>query len=135
MAEVYTWPEGSAYFWSGNSTTSALATYARNIAHTRRKVFTSYRAPHGATYSGYNYASAATLTIGQLYSQLNLVNYFEAAPVNGFHAHLMHSAGGIGQTGGVFLYSGTIHEVSLNGSDGQVFNHTFQAQFPTWSAY
>lgn len=135
MAEALIWNEGSALFWTGNSTTSALAAFAQNVAQSRQITFTSYKPPHAAVYTNYPHASAATLSIGQLHAQVQLISFFEAATGGGLHAHIKNLAPNISQSGGVFLYSGTLISCDLVGSEGQAFKYNFLARFPTWSAY
>jgi len=135
MAEALIWNEGSALFWTGNSTTSALAAFAQNMTQTRQITYTSYKPPHAVAFTNYAIASAATLSIGQLHAQAQLISFFEAATGGGLHAHIKNSAPGISQSGGVFLYSGTLISCELVGSDGQAFKYSFAARFPSWTAY
>jgi len=135
MAEALIWNEGSALFWTGNSTTSALAAFAQNITQGRQITYTSYKPPHATTFTNYPIASGATLSIGQLHAQAQLISFFEAATGGGLHAHIKNNVPNITQSGGVFLYSGTLLSCELVGSEGQAFRYSFAAHFPSWTAY
>lgn len=135
MAEVFIWPEGSAYIWTGNSTTSALLSYCRNITNTRTKTYQHYRPPHQGTYTDYVLTSAATLSMGQGYSQLNAIKLFELASGGEVHMHLKHVIPNVSFSGGVFLYSGNFLNVNYAAQDDAILFTNLSMNFQAWSAY
>lgn len=135
MAEVFHWSEGSAYIWTGNSTTSALLSYCRNITNTRTRTYQHYRPPHASTYTDYALTSAATLSMSQGYSQLNAIKLFELAVGGDIHMHLKHVVNSVGNSGGVFLYSGNFQNVGLSEQDESLLITNLSMTFQTWSAY
>lgn len=135
MAEVFQWAEGSAYIWTGNSTTSALLSYCRNISNTRTRAYQHYRPPHASTYTDYALSSAASLSVSQAYSQLNAIKLFEGAVGGDVHMHLKHVVTNVGNSGGVFLYSGNFQNVGLAAQEDALLITNLSMTFQTWSAY
>lgn len=135
MAEVYSWYEGSAYIWTGSSSTSALVAYARNIQVTRKIVYQHYKPPHATVYTNYPVASAATLSIGQLYADATLQKMVNSATGGGYHVHLKNLIGATNQSGGTFLYSGNIDTIDIGGNDNQISTLSINGNFPSWGDY
>ena len=135
MAEVYSWSEGSAYFFTGAGGQSALATFARDVNLTLTRQWHKYRPPRTTTYSKRVLSQQATLSFGQLYSQFKLIQMFESA-TGGIHCHIEHMVtGGVVQTGGFYLYTGELQSLSHNGSEGNLLNISLQGSFDVWSAH
>ena len=135
MSEVYVFEEGSAYFWTGSSSTSALVAYVQNVKARLTITYTSYKPPHATTYTTYAIGSGAQLTIGELYNNATLGKIFNSATGGGIHVHLKHSVGGITQSGGIFLYSGYLPSYDISESPGAADIENLQGNFPTWSIY
>ena len=135
MAEVYSWAEGSAYFWTGGSSTSALVAYARNITLTRKVTYQKYKPPHATVYTNYPIGSAAQLTIGQLYTDPTMQKVFNSASGGGLHVHLKNLIGATNQSGGVFLYSGNFDVLDISMADNQIGTVTMNSTFPSWGDY
>lgn len=133
--EVYTFNEGSAYFWTGGAgVTSALAAYVQNATVQISVTYTAYKPPHATRFTQYPYASGAQLTIGQLYSNPTLGLMFDSA-TGGIHVHLKHVINGLTQTGGLFLYSGYLGNYTLGEQRDAAITEGLQGAFPTWTRY
>ena len=135
MTEVFTWPEGSAYIWSGNSTTSALLTFARNATVVASVTRHAYRPPFAAARVYTEIDRRATLTIGQAFSQKDLLGYTQNAAGGIVHCHVKYTVPAVGISGGMFLWTGSIESNSINGSDGGEVALSIQGTFDNWSAY
>lgn len=135
MSEVFVFEEGSAYFWTGAAgASSALAAYVQNVRVQLNITYTAYKPPHATQYTTYPYASAASVSIGELYNNPTLGKFFAGA-TGGIHMHFKHSAGNIGQTGGIFLYSGYLPSYTLTENVGGPNIEGAQGTFPTWTIY
>ncbi|KKK56271.1 hypothetical protein LCGC14_3066190 [marine sediment metagenome] len=134
MSEVFVWPEGSAYIYTGAGAQSALASYAQDVQLTLSRTWHKYRPPRATTYTKYVIAQEARLTIGQLYSQKELLFMFESA-TGGMHVHLKHLIGSVGTTAGFRLYSGEFNVLSFNGRSDSPFSVSVEGTFNHWSVY
>src|SRR5512147_1132000 len=108
MSEVYSWPEGACYLWTGGASTSALIAYARNVTVTKQITYARFKSPHATTYTNYPIASAVTLSIGQLYADSTLQKMFNSATGGGYHVHVKNLNASTNDSAGVFLYSGNL---------------------------
>jgi hypothetical protein len=133
MAEVFTWPEGSAYFWSGDSTNSALLTFAQNATVSLSIARFSYRPPTATQRTYIELNRQAALSISQGFSQKSMLNYGQNAAGGAIHCHITH--GNVGTSGGMYLWTGEIQNMNIAGIDGQAITLSMQAQFEKWSAY
>jgi hypothetical protein len=135
LAEAYVFEEGLAYFWTGGGgATSALVAYVQNVRVQASITYTAFKPPHATTYTQYPIASGATVSIGEAYCTPTLGKMFASATA-GIHCHFMHSAANIGQTGGIFLYSGYLGAYSLTENPGGAIIEGLQGNFPTWQIY
>lgn len=101
----------------------------------RKVTYQKYKPPHAAQYTNYPIASAAQLTIGQLYTDPTMQKVFDSATGGGLHVHLKNLIGSTNQSGGVFLYSGNFDVLDMGQGDGQIGTVTMNATFPTWGDY
>lgn len=134
MSEVFSFNEGSAYIYTGAGAQSALALFARNIALQTNNRWHKYRPPRSTTYVSTLVEQEATLSIGQLHSQLALIQIFESATA-GVHVHLKHLVPSLNVSGGWRLFSGRLNNVGLGESDGGMNTVSLQGDFNVWSAY
>lgn len=133
MAEVLVFAEGSAWVYTG--TNSGVAAYVRNVRVQFSISYTAYKPPHATTYTVYPYASAATLSIDQAFSNPTFGKLFDSATGGGYHVGLRYLAGGVNQSGGINLYSGWMGGASFtDGGQGEVMQG-LQGTFPSWSRF
>jgi hypothetical protein len=136
MAEVFSFSEGSALFWTGNSTTSALMPFTRTVRVNLSIDRHSYRVPFSTQRTWTELERAATLNAGQAFSDKTGLHFLTQATGGQVHAHITHIVPGANISGGIFLYTGTLSNGSFDGSEGQgeqglglVFT------FERWTAY
>jgi hypothetical protein len=135
MAEVFTWAEGSAYFWSGNSSTSARLSFARNATVATTVSRYRYRVPYASTWTYIEIDRGADLSISQGFSDKSLLNYHQNAAGGVVHCHIKNVVGTTGTSGGIFLWTGEIKSLSVGGGDGSEMAVSLAAHFDNWSAY
>lgn len=135
MTEVFAWPEGSMWLWTGSPTASAsgVVAYAESMSVALARGWDNYRNLTGIYHNTLT-GRRADLRIGALYTLDNtgMVTLHEAETA--VHVHLRHSAS-VGGTAGVFLWSGRIDTVEINGSDKGVYRMNVVYHANVWSAY
>jgi len=131
--EVYAWPEGTIYLYTGTATASALVAYAQNLRASIGRGWDNYRTLTGL-YQDALTGLRADVQIGTFYTTDNvtLTRMFESATA--VHMHLKHGSTTIG-TAGVFLYSGRLDNIEIAGSDGELFRYAVNYHANAWSAY
>jgi hypothetical protein len=132
MAETFAWPEGSVYLWTGATTASAVVAYAEHVYGTLLYGIDNFRTLDG-TYHNLWTGQRADVYVGAFYTtdaqQLQVIADAQTA----IHAHLKHS--GLAGSAGLFLYSGAIDSVQLQGAAGDVYRFSLQFHANNWSAY
>lgn len=135
MSEVYSWPEGACYIWTGAASTSALIAYARNVTVTKQITYARFKPPHSLTYVNYPIASSVTLAIGQLYADATLQKMFNSATGGGYHVHIKNLNAGTNDSGGIFVYSGNLNSQDIGTTEGALSTQTVNGIFPSWGDY
>ena len=130
--EVFGWPDGSVWFWTGAGGSSAVVAYATE---------TTVREYHGAenfqtldgTYHNVATGRMCQVTIGAMYCADVLPLETMASAQTAVHVQ-MHQANGLGSAGRV-LYSGFIDNLEIAGRERDMYrvNMTYHAN--VWSAY
>jgi len=133
--EVFSFREGSAYFWTGNATNSALLRYVRNINVTLSSGYHEYRPPYGA----YTYVPTGfegRVDIDQGYMQKDLVKFFRNAAAGTVHAKIIHVIPGAGGSAGFVLWSGAFTQLRFGGmtNDGEQ-SLSVGAFFRAWTGW
>lgn len=129
MAEAFSFAEGSAQVVTGGAT--SLMTYVRDVRVVPTIGWYSYRPPHSTTYVYQETARNVSLSIGQVYAQKDVITMFNGATAGGVHIRVIHAAAGV--TGELWVYSGVINSLPLEGGDGDVMMRTVQGDFQTWN--
>lgn len=132
MAEVYAWPEGELYIWSGAATASGSpVAYVTNATLTTQwqwsndpRLDGSYRNHLQGQRANIN--AALAYTIGT--SAVTLAQNTAVVHVKFQHNGVNGSAGFIG-------YSGQIDSLNLQGSEGGTYGLSMAAHCNIWSAY
>jgi len=135
MSEVLSFYEGSAYLYTGNA--SALALFVRNVqvnATVRRH---EYRPPHSTTWTYIDMQDTpAQVTIGQAWHSGVWPKLAYAGTGGSLVLHLKHVPDGSINSGGIWLYTGTLQALRFNGADGNAEQTiSLQGEFKAWSAY
>lgn len=120
MAEVFAWREGQVYVWTGNSTVSALTAYAQNINASLVYGWNNRRLVTG-TYQDVLTGVRVDVQIGAMYTPDAILQKFALLTAE-THLHLRHSS--LGGTAGIFLWSGRIDRIDIQGNEGNVYNFT-----------
>lgn len=120
MPEVFAWREGQCFVWTGNSTVSALTAYAQNINASIAYGWNNRRLVTG-TYQDVLTGQRADVQIGAMYTPDATIQKFAALTAL-THMHLRHSS--LGGTAGIFLWSGRIDRIDLQGSEANVYSFT-----------
>jgi hypothetical protein len=56
-----------------------------------------------------------------------------AESATAIHFKFIHS--GVNGTAGMFLYSGRVDNLSIQGAEGQIYTYSMRAHFNNWSAF
>ena len=132
MAEVYAWPEGALYIWSGAANASgAPVAYVNNANLTTQwqwsndpRLDGSYRDHLQGQRANIN--AALAYTIGQ-----NAVTLAQATAT----VHFKFQHNGVDGSAGFIAYSGKIDSLNLNGAAAGTYAMTLAAHCNIWSAY
>lgn len=136
MAEVFSYSEGSAYVWTGNSTTSALLTFTRGVRIGLSVTRHSYRPPFSAARVWTELERQATLNVGMAYSEKTALKFLTEATGGQVHCHVTHLVPNVGVSGGFFMYTGTLADGNFAGTEGQGEQAiNFNATFERWTGY
>jgi hypothetical protein len=133
MAEVYNFPEGTAWVWTGDSTNSAALTFATEQSITINRGSQSYREPFSNQYTYVRSGEVARGNFSQLHSQKNLKSLFAGTNPGEFHMHV--SERHLSVSAGFRLWSGEIASLSWNSTPGDNSTLNIQVFFGTASAY
>ena len=135
MSEAYSFNEGSAWVWTGNSTTSALFTYAVDVSVTFSKRRSSARAPYANQYTFVPIDSMARATINQMKSQLTARALFLNGADGDIHVKTKSVQPGQNVSAGWLLWSGSFLSTREASVVGAVDTVSHDAVFQTASAY
>lgn len=132
MAEIYAWPEGALYIWSGAANASGTpAAYVNNATLAVQwqwsndpRLDGSYRDHLQGKRGNLNATLAYTIGMG-------LVELAHATAT--VHFKLQHD--GVDGSAGFIGYSGRIDSLNLNGSEGGTYGLSIAAHVNEWSAY
>jgi hypothetical protein len=130
--EVYTWPEGAVYLWTGTTGNSALIAYATDTQIREVHGFINFPTLTG-TYHDVITGRRADVGIGALYLADSLVLQQFASAETAVHMHLAHTANGA--SAGRFLWSGRIDSYENAGRQGALFTVRLNYHANIWSAY
>lgn len=120
MSEIFTWMEGQAFLWSGNSTVSALTAYIQNTTLNAQFGWLNRRLVTG-TYQDLLTGQRFDLQVGGMYMPDATIQKF-ALQTALVHVHLRHSS--LGGTAGTFLWSGRIDSLQVVGSEANPYVFT-----------
>jgi hypothetical protein len=132
MSEACAWPEGAIYLWTGTATASGVVAYAERVYGTLAYGINTVRTFDGVYHNLWT-GQRADVYVAAFYTTDALTFQKMAAAQTGVHAHLKHTA--VGASAGVFLYSGALNSVTLNGANGDVLRYSLALQANNWSAY
>ena len=130
--EVFAWPDGNVWLYTGTATASALVAYATE---------TTVREFHGAeNWANLNgeYRNTVTgrvvqVTIGALYCADVLPLQVMASAETAVHLHIAHNNGLA--SAGRRLYSGFIDSLEEAGRENDLFRARLTYHANVWSAY
>ena len=130
--EVYGWPDGNVWLYTGAAGSSALVAYATE---------TTVREFHGAeNWSDLNGAYHNTVTgrvinvdIGAMYCADVVPLQVMASAETAVHLHITHNNGLA--SAGQRMYSGFIDSVEIAGREGDLFRARLSYHANVWSAY
>lgn len=136
MAEVFAWNEGSAYLWTGNSTTSALFKFTRGIRLGLSINRHSYRVPFATVRTWTEIERQAVLNVTQAYSEKTGLSFLYAGTGGQIHAHVFYLTPGPGVSGGFILNTGTLSDGTFDGNEAQAEQPLgLSMTFERWTAY
>lgn len=131
MAEVYSWPDGELHVYTGSHTASGNPiAYVQNVSMSRALTWDSRPSVSG-TYRQHLTDKRADFTFGVGYADATLAALLDATTA--VHVKFTH-ASNLGSAGFI-AYSARLSNGALNGSDGGLFNETYQGFCHTWSAF
>lgn len=136
MPETFNFSDGGAWVWTGDSTTSAELNFARNVSVTLASGRSGYRAPFSNQYTYIATGFIARVNMAAAYSDKNVIALFTGHAGGDFHMHVKHLTPNVNESGGFFLYTGLINQVTFNGTDGSPEQSlSFVAEFRAWLGY
>lgn len=134
MAEVFAFPEGSAFLGTGNA--SALGLFVGQITVTIRRERHAYRPPYAVRNSYVELRrSGAAFSLTQQHSQAQWQKLLANSTGGALWGHVFSLNPGTNDSAGVWLYTGTLNDLAFRQSDGAAGELTLQADFEVWSAY
>lgn len=132
MPEAFSWPEGSLSLSTGVPfATSALIAYCENTNLTEKWGWNNIPAASG-NYSDTLTGQRADVTFGAVFT-FDKTALRMAQAATAVHMKLNHNT--INGSAGVYLYSGRIDSLTLQGQAAGVYHYTMQAHFNVWTAY
>lgn len=132
MPEAFSWMEGQVWMSTGLPfATSAYIGLAESTQSNLQVGWVNTPAA-GGVYHNHTTGQKVDVTIGTMYSyDKTAQQWFDTKTA--VHMKFIHSS--VNGTAGIFLYSGRIASVNVQGSNGQVFKQSMQAFFNNWSAF
>lgn len=132
MPEVFGWPEGRCWLWTGTATASALVAYQENTQIQMAYGVENYQTLDSAYHDAWT-GQIATIQIGALHTTNHLTLQKFADAKTGVHIHFARSAGGV--SAGHYFYSGAIDGVGQQGQAGGMYKFRLVYHANRWSAY
>jgi hypothetical protein len=133
MAEVFSWPEGACYLWTGTATASALVVYQQQTQITMDYGVQNFRTLDSAYHNAWT-GQRADIQIGALHTTDHLTLEKFAAARTGVHIHFVRT-GVAGVSAGRYFYSGAINAVQERGQAGGFYEYGLTYHANDWSAY
>jgi hypothetical protein len=132
MSEIFSWTEGQLHIYTGSHTASGNpVAYVENVNLSTQIAWQSRPAVDGTYRSRItNERADFSFQVGYLLGAA-LPQLLEAR--TGLHVKFTHS-NGLGSAGYI-AYSAVLTDGSLNGSQGGVYNQSFNGYCHTWSAF
>jgi hypothetical protein len=131
MAEVFGWPEGRVYYWTGTATASGEPGYFEAASFSLTYGYSNYRTMDSAYHDTLT-GQRADVTIGSMWSTNALLAIADARTA--VHLHFVAS-GSTNGTAGIYLYSGRIDRLELQGQNNDVYRQSVTYHANVWSAY
>ena len=130
-AEVYAWPEGEIWLWTGAAAASAAPQFAQSLNFSLAHQWDN-RKPASGNYFDVKMGQRAEVTIGGLVSQhFTVPKIFESGTA--VHMKLMQSS--VNGTAGYILYSGRIDSLQQEASEGGIFRSNLTYHANDWTAF
>lgn len=129
--ETFNWNEGAVYIYTGTATASALLFLCENISMQLAHSWQDHKTMDG-TYSYHLIEQRANLSIGQLYT-VDATLFRIQNSATAVHWHIKNT--GVNGSAGVYLYSGRIDSLAIQGRQGDVQQVAVQYHAHNWSAY
>jgi len=130
-AEALSWREGVVYIWTGTATASALAAYVQNV-NIMPSIGYLNRQTMGGTYTNHETGRYVQFQVGLMASQhWTLFQMFSSG--NEVNMHFAHSS--VNGSAGIYLYSGRIDTMPLQGQEGAIFQWAINGHANVWSSY
>lgn len=133
MPEVYGFPEGRVFIYTGHHTATGSTPVAL-VQDTRLSITWQWQsdASLSGVYRDHLAGYRVDITVGMLYTYGDYVRRW-AQSGTAVHMKLEHS--GVNGSAGYYLYSAHIDSVSVAGSQGGVFAQPVAAHCHNWSAF
>ena len=135
--QVFVWPEGSLYLFTGADGASALVAYQTDT-QARFTIGSVNYQTFDKVYHNTPTGKLAQITIGHLYTpnQAELDKLISAQTAVHMHfKHIYAIAGGTSASAGYFLWSGFIDAIEVAGREGDLYRNRLQYHCNEWSAY
>jgi hypothetical protein len=131
MSEAFSWMEGSAYFYTGTATASAIVAYAQDSNAVLTYGWDNRRLVTG-TYINVLTGQRADVTIRAAYTPDRTIQQFaHQTALTNLHLKHLHAGG----SAGVLFYSGRIDRIDLVGSESYPYVYGITYHANAWSAY
>lgn len=131
MGEVYAWPEGRIYLYTGAATASGSPiAYVQNTQLAPRYDW-SWDATIGGNYRPHLVGKEARVTFAAMYANNALFSGFNATA----QVHIKFEHSGIGGSAGFFLYSARIDGITYMGTQDAPYTYSLEARGTEWSAF
>lgn len=132
MPEVYGWPEGLIYVYTGVTAQSGQPVAYAEQVQANFLVQWSNDPSMSGTYRDHKVGQRVDYSHGALYTfDQRLRQIFDLQTA--VHVKLLHSS--VNGTAGYFLFSGRLDGLNFNGSQGNPFRYTLAGHANQWSAF
>jgi len=133
MTEVYAWPEGNVWVWTGTAGSAVLA-YVEGCTIQMAYGWENQQNLNGV-YRDYKTGQRIDVSIQRVYSPGSTALLKWAESATAVHLHFKHLQSGLASANGIYVYSARIDQVQLGGREQDTYREALNMHANVWSAY
>lgn len=132
MSEVFAWPEGALYIWSGSANASGASVAYVNNASIAMQYQWGNEALLDGSYRNHLQGKRGNINVTFAYTMNDAIVTLAEATAT-VHFKLQHD--GVNGSAGFIAYSGKIDSLNVQGSENGTYAVSMAAHCNLWSAY